>query len=348
MDMQSPIQPVDHFSWAALIVFGVVGIGILFLLTTILSTFTGRPHRVRTSEQNPAAHRYRGPAIPGVLAFVAFVFIGLVLVWGLTVTDQRVATVADPSSTHQIAQVATPQPPAPPLPVAAPEAVRSHSQSEESSAHGASGFMPKPGDPFASDSGVASSSDVDLENKNTEPATRLLPEWTHRKQTVLAEGQVPKVLFVETSGLYSSEQEAMSEAMTTAVSKFQTRLAETYHELADQPVPEDIFREASLQQVYTEKRIHTFGVYDEPMYRVYLQYMDSAEAREPVVDAWKSTFASNRAMQYGVIFGILTAGLGVVSAGLRAVSASKGNRSRSVMTALALAGVGAATLLVLA
>ena len=84
------------------------------------------------------------------------------------------------------------------------------------------------------------------------------------------------------------------------------------------------------------------------MYRGYLEYLDSAAAREPVIEAWKSTFASNRAMQYGVVFGVFAMGLGVVSAGLRAVSAAKGSRSRAVMTALAFAGLGLVGLLFVA
>ena len=94
--------------------------------------------------------------------------------------------------------------------------------------------------------------------------------------------------------------------------------------------------------------MHSFGVYDEPMYRVYMQYMDSAETREPIIDAWKSTFASNRAMQYGIGFGVLIALLGVVSAGLRALSAARGSRGRAVMTALAFAGLGLVGLLFVA
>ena len=182
-------------------------------------------------------------------------------------------------------------------------------------------------------------------------STESLPGWTQNKETVIADGQVPRVLFVESSGLYSSEAEAMNESMTNAISKFRARLAETsetYRKLADQPVPEHIFREVVIQQVYREKRMHSFGVYEEPMYRVYMQYMDSAETREPIIDAWKSTFASNRAMQYGIGFGVLIALLGVVSAGLRALSAARGSRGRAVMTALAFAGLGLVGLLFVA
>lgn len=166
------------------------------------------------------------------------------------------------------------------------------------------------------------------------------PLWTKNKETIIATGEVPRVLFVETSGLYSTQEEAFAEATQNAISKFRSRLSETYRKLAVQPLPERIFQDASMQQVFIEKRMHSFGTYDEPMYRVYLQYMDSAETREPVIEAWKGTFASNRAMQYGIGFGVLTALLGVVSAGLRAVSAVKGSRGRAVMTALAFAGLG--------
>lgn len=140
----------------------------------------------------------------------------------------------------------------------------------------------------------------------------------------------------------------MAEATKKAISKFRSRLAETYRKLAVQPVPENIFQDASVQKVHIEKRMHSFGSYEEPMYRVYLEYLDSAATREPVIEAWKSTFASNRAMQYGVVFGLFAVGLGAISAGLRAVSAAKGSRGRAVMTALAFAGLGLVGLLFVA
>jgi len=183
----------------------------------------------------------------------------------------------------------------------------------------------------------------EADNDSTQP-----PRWTKNEETTLTTGEVPHVLFVETSGLYSTQEEAMAEAMKNAISKFRSRLAETYSKLAVQPVPESVFREASMQEFYVEKRMHSFGAYEEPMYRVYLQYMDSAEAREPVIEAWKSTFSSNRALQFGIGFGALAALLGVVSAGLRALSAAKGSRGRAVMTALAFAGLGLVGLLFVA
>jgi len=335
MEAEASRYAVDHLSWAGLSLFSIVGLFLLFGLAMILSTFTGRSHRVRNSEQAPDVHRHRGPAIMAPLVCVVFVAIAVVLVLTLNVSEQRVANVDASSSTHPIAQTGPPRTLVSSSSTAVSAEVPPHTRSE--SIHTADDF--RSNDPFGSPSD--SSPDETPENKGTEPDAPPLPKWTHRKQTVLAEGQVPKILFVETSGLYSSEEEALAEAMTKAISKFHTRLIETYRELAEQPVPENIFREASLQQVYTEKRIHTFGVYDEPMYRVYLQYVDSAEAREPIVDAWKSTFASNRAMRLAIIFGILTAILGVVSAGLRAISAARGDRSRSVMTALVLAGAAA-------
>jgi hypothetical protein len=208
----------------------------------------------------------------------------------------------------------------------------------------------RPGPPAIVESAPVGSS-IDTTSENSETAdgdSELLPSWTKRAQTVLETGEVPRVIFVETSGLYSSEEEAMAEATKNAIGKFRSRLAETWSKLAVQPVPENIFRDASFQQVYVEKRMHSFGAYEEPMYRAYLQYLDSAEAREPVIEAWKSTFASNRALQFGIGFGALAALLGVVSAGLRALSAAKGSRGRAVMTALAFAGLGLVGLLFIA
>ena len=150
----------------------------------------------------------------------------------------------------------------------------------------------------------------ETDNDSTQP-----PNWTKDKENTLTTGEVPHVLFVETSGLYSTQEEAMAEAMKNAISNFRSRLAATYSKLAVQPVPESVFRESSVQEFYVEKRMHSFGIYEEPMYRVYLQYMDSAEAREPVIEAWKSTFSSNQATRFGIGFGVLAALLGVVPQG---------------------------------
>jgi hypothetical protein len=205
--------------------------------------------------------------------------------------------------------------------------------------------------PAATVESTSTESSVEAASANSETAegnSKQLPSWTKKEQTVLETGEVPRVLFVETSGLYSSQEEALAEAMDNAVDKFRSRLAETWSQLATQPVPENIFRDVSIQQVYTEKRMHSFGAYEEPMYRVYLQYLDSAQTREPVIEAWKNTFSGNRALQFGIGFGALAALLGVVSAGLRALSAAKGSRGRAVMTALAFAGLGLVGLLFIA
>jgi hypothetical protein len=299
----SPVYITADLPAMWLLVFGLVGVGFLFVLAMILRTFTGRSHRRHQSVEagNPVSHprSVLAPVLLGVGLLVA----GVVMV-GLLLTK---------TASYESDQT-----------------------------------RPGPA-PIVESAPVRYSIDTTSETPETaDGESELLPLWTKSEQTVLETGEVPRVLFVETSGLYSSQEEAMAEATKNAVDKFRSRLAETWSKLAVQPVPENIFRDASFQQVYVEKRMHSFGAYEEPMYRAYLQYLDSAEAREPVIEAWKSTFASNRALQFGIGFGALAALLGVVSAGLRALSAAKGSRGRAVMTALAFAGLGLVGLLFIA
>lgn len=305
--------------------FGLVGLGILFFLFTIISTLTGRSRGMHTRPSGSSVvARHSSPLVPFLLVgVVCLSAVCVLLLWSVNtrVVQEGPATITASMSNEPTRLVSdVPEGSNVPLPE---RQTNSTSVPEE--------FV------------TAESSTTD---KNR--STTAVPAWTKKEQTVLARGEVPTVLFVESSGLYSSEEEAMAEAMANAITRFRSRLAEQYKKLAVQPVPENIFRTNVVQQVYTEKTMHKFGVYEEPMFRVHLQYLDSAKVREPVIEAWKSTSAGHQALQFGIIFGILTALLGVVSAGLRAVSAAKGNRSRAVMTALAFAGVGALVVLVLA
>lgn len=330
MDVAAPTEIVTtHFSEMGLLMFGVIGLGGLFFVAMILLTLTGRTHRGHqpAGEGHPASHPQS--VLAPVLLFVGLLVAGVVILGVFTIAPYQMKESSGPVTAQYESNDAEFLSAAP-----AREIKRDIPES----------------------SGVAEESEADKGNtviasdgsETTSDASTSPPSWTQRKQTVLASGEVPTVLFVETSGLYSTQEEAMAEARQQAISKFRSRLAETYRKLAVQPVPQNIFQDASVQKVYIEKRMHSFGTYDEPMYRVYLEYLDSAAAREPVIEAWKSTFASNRAIQYGVVFGIFAVGLGVVSAGLRAVSAAKGSRGRAVMTALAFAGLGLVGLLFVA
>jgi len=175
------------------------------------------------------------------------------------------------------------------------------------------------------------------------------PDWTRQEQTVIEEGQVPEVLFVVSSGLYASKEEARENALARASHHFAQRLTDTWPEFAGNPViPRDLFENRAVEKSFTEKRIHSFGNYDEPMYRVYLQYRDSASVREPILDHWKQWTINMQARDYVIGFGILTVLLGVLSLGLRAVSAPAGSRKRSIAAVLTFAGAGAVGLLFLA
>ena len=275
-----PVEITAHLSLMGLLVFGAVGLGLLFVLAMILRAFTGRAHRAHHAEKAGAHVSHPRSALVPVLLGLGLLVVGVVLVGTLTVMPYQIAEPRGPVSARHEPGTGQPLP----------------AFTAESSLFEA-GF-------------AAASDDSDSTSENP----KRLPSWTKHEQTVLATGEVPRVLFVETSGLYSTQDEAMSEAMKNALGKFRSRLAETYSDLAVQPMPENIFRNASMQQVHVEKRMHSFGAYEEPMYRVYLQY--------------------------GIGFGVLAALLGVVSAVLRAVSATAGSRGRAIMTALAFAGLG--------
>ena len=313
MHAAPPVEITANMSFVGLLLFGAVGLGLLFVLAMILRAFTGRSHRGHhAGEAGTHVSHPRSALVPALLVSGLLV-VGVVLVGTLAVMPYRMVRQESPDVVLMYEQ----------------DAVR----------------LVDSENPSADQTRSETSEEASAESGNDSSQP---PAWTKNKQTVLATGEVPSVLFVETSGLYSTQEEAMTEAMQQAIGKFRSRLAETYSNLAVQPVPEKIFRAASMKQVHVEKRMHSFGAYEEPMYRVYLQYLDSAETREPVIEAWKSTFAGNRAIQYGVGFGVMAALLGVVSAGLRAVSAAKGSRGRAVMTALAFAGLGLVGLLFVA
>ena len=174
-------------------------------------------------------------------------------------------------------------------------------------------------------------------------AEKVLPEWTKRKRTILDNGEVPVVLFVASSGLYASEEEARADAIARATQDLRARLAETYPTLAKNPIPGDVFESKSIQESCTEVQMHQFGVYDEPMYRVHIQYMDSAHVREPIIDAWKRMVVGSRIKHYTIGFGLLAVLLGIASAGLRAVNATAGRHSRSVLAAVVAFVVSGAT-----
>lgn len=285
----------------SLLAFGIAGLGCLFILTIVLRTFTGRSHRRQQSIATGSPVSHPRSVLWPMLLGVSLLVAGMLILSLMTLEPGQMV------QEHSVVSS---------MPDTAPVALVVTSTEEAD-------LVPT----------KAASKETD--NDSTQP-----PLWTKDKETTLTTGEVPHVLFVETSGLYSTQEEAMAEAMKNALSKFRSRLAGTYSKLAIQPVPESVFREASVQEFHVEKRMHNFGIYEEPMYRVYLQYMDSAETREPVIEAWKSTFSSNQATRFGIGFGALAALLGVVSAGLRAVSAAKGSRGRAIMTALAFAGLG--------
>lgn len=335
---QAPVQiemSTDLAVWS-LVLLGAFGLLALFGLTALLGTLTGR-HRHQHGHRHPAppanveAPHVASPP-PARSNFFPFV-LAMALVAGAVMLMLTVGYVSLPRPVSDTAEtqvatvdystsdsVSSPEV----ITVADPEAlVEEESPSDDSTG------MPENAEEAA----------------DKEPE---LPHWARKKQTIVATGQVPDVLFVASSGLYASEDEARAEAIQRAVRGLQQRLAETYPMLASSAVPKDIFQKKAVQKIHVERRMHSFGAYEEPMYRAYVQYLDAAAVREPIIEHWEQAIASNRAGQYAIGLGILTVLLGTVSAGLRAFSAPKGSRGRPIATALAFAGAGATVLAFLA
>ena len=194
-------------------------------------------------------------------------------------------------------------------------------------------------------SGSDSSSDTASDHDGN-PGSESLPAWTAHEERILEVGEVPKVWFVVGSELCSTEDEARLEAEAIATAKLEERLGSVYVELKSWPIPKDVFRTASLQQSFTQTSMHQFGIYEEPMYQVYLQFEDSARVREPIVEAWERSAVSGQVAQYSIGMGVLALLLGTFSAAMRGVAAPSGHKRGPVITAAALGVAAVAALLV--
>jgi hypothetical protein len=166
------------------------------------------------------------------------------------------------------------------------------------------------------------------------------PDWTAQTQRIIEAGQVPRILFVASSELCATEEEARQEAEAAAIATLHDRLSPVYSQYKDWPIPADVFETVALKQSFTQKTMHRFGSFVEPMYQVYLQFEDSADVREPIAEQWQQSAVSGRVGQYAIGMGVLALLLGMSSAVMRGIAAPSGHKRGPVVTAVAL-GVGA-------
>jgi len=155
---------------------------------------------------------------------------------------------------------------------------------------------------------------------------------------VLHEGEVGETLFVASSQPSDSEERARREAVQLATVKLKERLSESYPDFSERPIPEAVFEVHSIKQDFTESWMERFGAFEEPMFRVYIQYEDSARVREPIVEAWQRSAVDGRVTEMAGGMGLAAMCLGMLSAFIRIFLAAPGKRRGPVITTAAFAG----------
>ena len=165
-----------------------------------------------------------------------------------------------------------------------------------------------------------------------------VPTWTQTAEIVLHEGEVDETLFVVSSQPCDSVEQARREAVQLATVKLKERLSEIHPNFNDQPIPEAVFKVHSIKQEFTESWMEQFGAFEEPMYRVYIQYEDSGRVREPIVEAWQRSAVDGRVTGLAGGLGIAAMCLGMLSAFMRIFLAAPGKRRGPVITTAAFAG----------
>ena len=167
--------------------------------------------------------------------------------------------------------------------------------------------------------------------------TKALPEWTGRSLKELTDGMVPQVEIVAQSDLHASIQTAHQEAVERSLKTLTDRVTTTDSRFANAQLPYRAFRDHSLREWCVEKQMHEFAGREEPMYRVFVKYEDSASIREQLLEVHKDAVVDHRAKDISIGVGVLALGLGGLSGFLRLLLGATGRRR-----ALILAGGGLA------
>ena len=166
--------------------------------------------------------------------------------------------------------------------------------------------------------------------------------WTQRRKTILVDGAVPTVHFVEESGLFATQEEAIAEATAKSLQLLKNRFMETYDNLKDGDIPKDQFVAVSQKDLFVENRILKVGSFEEPMYRAFIKFEDSPHVREPIIEALEQTAVSGRVRIYVIGMAGVALALAFVSSVLRIITAEPSRRSRAIVMATTLAVVAGA------
>jgi hypothetical protein len=167
----------------------------------------------------------------------------------------------------------------------------------------------------------------DSVSEDSEP--RALPGWTQTPLTVLESGSDEAILVAQ-SELCATPKEALNEATARAIAALQDRLAKESPALGSWTLPVQIFQRSSIErEPFIEVQRHEFGGIQEPMFRAFIQYKDTAAVRRQFLDNWQGEVAEVRAAKYAVSLAGVGIGLGVISTLLRSLLAISGRQKKA-------------------
>lgn len=162
-----------------------------------------------------------------------------------------------------------------------------------------------------------------------DPSTESLPDWAKRETHVVHDGVVPTVLVVKKSGEWSTSEEARVEAMEIAKRDLLARMASKYSGIESWNMPTALFSEIAVKDKHLHARLHDFGKFKDTMSACYVQYMDSPEIREQVVEHWERFTVNRNVRNVSGVFGAAVVGLGALSILLRGASRMSARRARA-------------------
>lgn len=167
--------------------------------------------------------------------------------------------------------------------------------------------------PMASASGSVSAKSESQAEAPVEPSPEL-PKWTQSAEVVVEPGHIPKMLLVRKSKLCSTEDEAKREAISLAGAALSRRILDSYPHEAARSLSEQALRRHALRQEFVEKKLHDFKTFEDTMYVAYVQFEDSPQVREGLVTEWERAGVDQRVRDYSIGAGLITVGLGLISA----------------------------------
>ncbi len=150
-----------------------------------------------------------------------------------------------------------------------------------------------------------------------EDSSEALPEWVNLEHQTLKTGEVPTELLVTKSSECPTVAEAETEALSKAKQELLKRLAAKYPGIDTWNMPLSLINDLSKQQYHVQFKLRNFGSFQDTMFVAYVQYMDSPEVRERVVEEWEQINLNSRLLQVAGVFGASVIGLSTLSIALR-------------------------------